>query len=77
MHMLLELSEQFGVPHSDGIRLRIKLSHQDLANLIGSTRETVTVLLGQLKAEGLVTGGRQRIIVKDEPRLRAETESGS
>ena len=77
VHLLLELSEQFGVQHPDGIRLRIKLSHQELANLIGSTRETVTVLLGQLKAEGLVAGGRQRIIVKDESKLRAEIEAGS
>ena len=34
--------------------LRIKLSHQDLANFIGSTRETVTVVLGKMQLDGLL-----------------------
>ncbi len=61
VHLLLDLAEQFGIRESDGIRLRIKLAHQEIANLMGSTRETVTILLGQLKSEGLVDIGRQRI----------------
>ena len=43
----------------------IQLSHQDLASLIGSTRESVTHLLGQLQLEGIVQCGRQKIIVRD------------
>lgn len=43
----------------------IQLSHQDLASLIGSTRESVTHLLGQLQMEGIVQCGRQKIIVRD------------
>jgi hypothetical protein len=59
VNLLLDLAEQFGAHDNDGIRLRIKLSHQELGNLIGSTRETVTVLLGQLRSEGSVEGGRR------------------
>ena len=62
-HLLLELAEQYGAPAADGIRLRIQLSHQDLANVIGSTRETVTVVLGELQQEGLITIGRRRIVI--------------
>jgi len=69
VHLLLELATQFGVITDEGIRLRIRLSHQDLANLIGSTRETVTVLLGKLKAEGSVGGGRRRIVLTQPERL--------
>jgi CRP-like cAMP-binding protein len=69
VHLLLELAEQFGVHTEDGIRLRIKLSHQELANLIGSTRESVTVVLGQLKAEGTVAGGRCKILISKPQRL--------
>ncbi|MFC1758780.1 Crp/Fnr family transcriptional regulator [Planctomycetota bacterium] len=72
IHLLLDLTTQFGVPHAEGVRLRIKLSHQDVANLIGSTRETVTVLLGQLKSEHSVSGGRQRIVLADPHRLAEE-----
>ena len=69
IHLLLDLSEQFGDATDEGIRLRIKLSHQELASLIGSTRETVTVILGHLRAAGLVTGGRRTIILKDAASL--------
>lgn len=61
IHLLLDLAEQFGEAEGDQVRLRLKLSHQELANLIGSTRETVTITLGQLKNEGMVSGGRCRI----------------
>ena len=60
-HLLLELAEQYGTPTSDGVELGIRLSHQDLANIVGSTRETVTVVLGELQLDQLIRVGRQRI----------------
>jgi CRP-like cAMP-binding protein len=69
VHLLIDLAEQFGLHTDDGIRLRVKLSHQDMANLIGSTRETVTVILGQLKSEGSVAGGRRKIVLTNPERL--------
>ncbi|TWU40237.1 Global nitrogen regulator [Novipirellula aureliae] len=69
VHLLLDLAEQFGVCDSEGIHLRIKLAHQEIANLMGSTRETVTILLGQLKSEGMVDVGRQRIVLVQAEQL--------
>ena len=69
VNLLLDLGDQFGWQAEDGIRLRVRLSHQDLANLIGATRETVTVVLGQLKAEGSVRGGRRQIVLGDPEQL--------
>lgn len=63
VHLLLELVEKYGRRESDGIQLGIKLSHQELANVIGSTRETVTVLLGELQDEGSLTIRRRQIII--------------
>ncbi|MEM6798717.1 MAG: Crp/Fnr family transcriptional regulator [Planctomycetota bacterium] len=63
--LLLELAEQYGQASENGVDLRIKLSHQDLASIIGSTRETVTVLLGELQAEGKIKTGRRRIAITD------------
>lgn len=75
--LLLELAEQYGVPSTDppGVRLTIKLSHQDIASVIGSTRETVTVVLGELQAEGLVTVGRRRLVLADLQALAAAADS--
>lgn len=68
-HLLLELAEQYGTTTDDGIALRIKLSHQELANIIGSTRETATLMLGELEREGLLKRGRRKIVVTDIEKL--------
>ncbi len=64
IHLLIELAEQYGRPDPEGVCLGVKLSHQDLANIIGSTRETVTLVLGELQLEGLVRVGRQKIVIR-------------
>lgn len=69
IHLLLDLAEQFGRPVDEGIRLRLKLSHQDLANLIGATRETVTAILGRLKLEGSIRNTRCKIVLTNAARL--------
>lgn len=70
VNLLLELARDFGHKKSpDQIDLRIKLSHQDLASIIGSTRESVTVILGQLQSEGLIQLGRRQITVRNIEKL--------
>jgi CRP/FNR family transcriptional regulator, cyclic AMP receptor protein len=68
-HLLLDLAEQFGIVVEGGIRLGLKLSHQEIANLIGSTRETVTLLFGTMKKQGLLQTKRQDVILADVNRL--------
>ncbi|HWE36215.1 MAG TPA: Crp/Fnr family transcriptional regulator [Isosphaeraceae bacterium] len=50
---------------------RAPLSHQDLAGLVGSTRETVTIVLGRLQSEGLIRVRRRSILVLDRQGLAA------
>jgi CRP-like cAMP-binding protein len=69
IHLLLELAEDYGRQLAEGVELGIKLAHQDLASIIGSTRETVTVLLGELQSQGLLKLGRRKIILTDLTRL--------
>ncbi|MDP6468072.1 MAG: Crp/Fnr family transcriptional regulator [Pirellulaceae bacterium] len=71
VHLLLELLEQYGKTTAEGIEITLKLSHQDLASIIGATRETVTVNLGELQAAGLIKVGRKRVLVKDVERMAA------
>ncbi|UCG77515.1 MAG: Crp/Fnr family transcriptional regulator [Nitrospirota bacterium] len=51
---ILNLLEDFGVPYNGGYLLKIKLTHKDFADLIASTRETVTATLNKLKSDGLI-----------------------
>jgi len=70
--LLLELVDSHGQPGAGRCEIRLRLSHQDFANLIGSTRETVTVTLGQLRREGLIEIRRKRIAVLERGRLADE-----
>lgn len=72
IHLLLELAESYGQQTSEGINLTIKLSHQEIASLIGSTRETVTVVLGQIQLEGKIKTARRRILIRDLDSLAVE-----
>ncbi|MCI0458207.1 MAG: Crp/Fnr family transcriptional regulator [Gemmataceae bacterium] len=65
VRLLLELVESHGERRGNACEIRLPLSHQDLASLIGLTREMVTRVLGELQAEGLVEIRRRRITVID------------
>ncbi len=62
---LLVLCRDFGVPSEQGITIDLRLSHQSIAEAIGSTRVTITRLLGDLKSSGLVNIDRKKITVLD------------
>lgn len=62
---LLVLCRDFGMPGTRGITIDLKLSHQAIAEAIGSTRVTITRLLGDLRNDGLVEIDSKRITVFD------------
>lgn len=67
---LLRLADQDSEIIDKRRRLRGRISHQDLAHLVGSTRETITKLLGEFKDRGLLDLGYRRIVLLDENGLR-------
>lgn len=48
----------------------LRLTHQDLASMIGTTRETVTSVLNRLRERGLISIRRREIVIKGLQRLR-------
>ena len=62
---LLVLCRDFGMPGPQGITIDLRLSHQSIAEAIGSTRVTITRLLGDLRNSGLVEIDRKKITVLD------------
>ncbi len=52
--LLLDLATRCGQPAERGILLAARITHQELANLIGSTRETTTATLNQFKRNRLI-----------------------
>ena len=62
---LLVLCRDFGVPDKKGITIDLRLSHQAIAEAIGSTRVTITRLLGELRNADLLSIDRKKITVFD------------
>lgn len=60
---LLILCRDFGIPTPEGIRIDLKLSHQAIAEAIGSTRVTVTRLLGDLREGEMISIYKKKITV--------------
>ncbi|WP_445974560.1 global nitrogen regulator NtcA [Plectonema radiosum] len=60
---LLILCRDFGIPCADGITIDLKLSHQAIAEAIGSTRVTVTRLLGDLREKKMISIHKKKITV--------------
>jgi CRP/FNR family transcriptional regulator, nitrogen oxide reductase regulator len=60
---LVQLARSYGKVGTDGLVLDLPLTHEMLADMVGSTRETVTRALTQLANEGSVRheGGRYRL----------------
>lgn len=65
----INLLEDFGVPRKNGYLLQIKLTHKDYADLIASTRETVTTTLNKMKNDGLIDFEGKYIVIKSQERL--------
>lgn len=72
VRLLVELMDSHGDRDGNQCTIRLPLSHQELASLIGVTRETVTIVLGQLQAERLIQIQRRRLMVLDCRRLEQE-----
>ena len=51
---LLAAAARWGLPEPRGVRLAASLTHAELASVVGSTRETVTLALGNLRRAGAI-----------------------
>lgn len=63
VQILIWLSTKFGRDVDEGTLIDVPLTHQEIADLIGSTRVTVTRLLNQLEQEGVIRRALRRIIL--------------
>jgi CRP-like cAMP-binding protein len=65
--LLLWLSKKFGSQVEEGRLIDMYLTHEDLASLLGSTRVTVTRVLGDLEQQGLINRlSLHRIVLKQD-----------
>jgi len=62
--LLADFSDRYGVRESEGVMIDIPLPHREIASIVGSTRESVTVRLNAMRREGTIEFVNRRILVK-------------
>lgn len=68
--VLLLLSKSYGIERGNGFRLDVRLSQQELGNLIGSTRETTNHFLNEFRRNGLINFDHQCIDILEPAELQ-------
>jgi CRP/FNR family transcriptional regulator len=64
---LLQLARTYGRAVPGGVRIDFPLTHQLLADMVGSARETVSLALSELAREGLLDRQQRRYALKISP----------
>jgi CRP/FNR family cyclic AMP-dependent transcriptional regulator len=66
---ILQLARKHGVPDARGIIIDLKITHQELAEMVGTSRETVTRTLARLQKQGILLLDARRIVVLNSKAL--------
>lgn len=67
---LLDLSERFGVPSAEGVRVMHELTQEELAQLVGASRETVNKALADFVSRNWIRLESRSVVLLDIERLR-------
>lgn len=67
--LLLNLGERFGESNGSGTQLGVRLTHQDLANMVASTREAVSKVMSELQRDDSIEVQNRRIVIVDRNAL--------
>lgn len=75
--LLLRLSQTYGEATPEGIRLKIKLSQEELAEMMGTSRRNLSRLLTKLKCLGAIETQRRTLIIRDRAALEKRLSPGN
>jgi CRP/FNR family transcriptional regulator, global nitrogen regulator len=67
--LLMNLGERFGENDHAEVLVGVRLTHQDLANMIASTREAVSKVMSEFQRDGVIETRNRRIAILDSGAL--------
>jgi CRP-like cAMP-binding protein len=71
VHVLIHLTETHGIPERNGeLSVAAAFSHAEIANLIGATRQWVTISLNRLQEQGVISQKRGILVIRKPAALR-------
>jgi len=62
--LLLEFSRRYGINETNGVLIDIPLPHREIASIVGSTRESITVRLNAMRRDGIIDFVDRKILIK-------------
>jgi CRP/FNR family transcriptional regulator len=62
--LLVELSQRYGRTGPEGVLIDLALPHREIASIVGSTRESVTVRLNAMRRAGIIDFVDRKILIK-------------
>lgn len=74
-HRLRDLAESHGAHTPEGVVIRVPLTQEELARMVGASREAVNRTLGGLSARGLVRSKDRTVVIRDPAALEAATRT--
>ena len=74
---LLDLAERFGNQEPDGLHVHHDLTQEELAQLVGASRETVNKALADFAARGWLQISARSVLILDSERLRKRARLGT
>ena len=74
--LFLSLADRVGRDTSEGTEIRVALTRQEIAETVGTTVETAIRVMSRWNREGVLLTGRERFVLPDRARLRAEAQVG-
>lgn len=77
IEFLLELAAKRGQRVGYEMLVRKFLTHQEIANLTATSRQTVTTVLNELRNADILTFNRKRLLIRDMDRLRGAVEKST
>jgi CRP/FNR family transcriptional regulator len=70
---IYQLAKKHGIRDAQGTIIDLKITHQELAEMVGTSRETVTRVLALLRKRGIIEINQRRITLLDPDALLAES----
>lgn len=68
--LLLQLSALYGVESRDGVEIRYSFTQEDLANMVGATRQWVSSTLSRFQREKIIHIGKRKLLILVPSRLQ-------
>ena len=76
-HLLLHLADLYGVEDADGTFIAARFTHEDIAHMVGATRQWVTVSLKRLSVQGILKLKPLGIVIASANALAAIRDGAS